>query len=56
MSNECLDTQERLNAAEPSSGQLAHALLNEALEQRSLMRKRLSLHQELHRMPAGRRM
>ena len=54
--NEFLDTQERLNASEPSAGQLAQAMLNEALEQRSLLRKRLSLHQELHRIPAGRRM
>lgn len=36
--------------------QLAAAILDHALEQRSVLRKRLSLHQELHRLPAiGRR-
>jgi hypothetical protein len=48
-SNELIDTQERLLGSEPDSDVLAAAILNQALEQRSLLRKRLSLHQELHR-------
>jgi hypothetical protein len=54
--NELIDTQERLLGSGPDSNVLAAAILNHALEQRSLLRKRLSLHQELHRAPAGRRM
>jgi hypothetical protein len=54
--NELIDTKERLNGSEPSADELASALLEYALEQRSMLRKRLSLHQELHRFPAtGRR-
>jgi hypothetical protein len=51
-SNELIDTKERLTGFEPPADELASAILNEALEQRSLQRKRLSLHQELHRIPA----
>jgi hypothetical protein len=54
--NQLIDTKERLNGPEPTAGQLAVTLLDHALEQRSVLRKRLSLHQELHRIPAvGRR-
>ena len=54
--NELIDTKERLNDSEPSADELASALLEYALEQRSMLRKRLSLHQELHRIPTtGRR-
>lgn len=49
--NELIDTKERLDDFEPSAGELASAILHEALEQRSVLRKRLSLHQELHRIP-----
>ena len=50
-SNELIDTKERLNASERTADELASALLDHALEQRSVLRKRLSLHQELHRIP-----
>lgn len=54
-SNELIETKEQLNGSEPPADELASALLNDALEQRSVLRKRLSLHQELHRMPGLRR-
>jgi hypothetical protein len=53
--NQLIDTKERLNGSGPTAGQLASAILNQALEQRSVLRKRLSLHQELHRIPTPRR-
>jgi len=55
-SNDLIDTKERLSGSVPAEVGLATAILHEALEQRSVWRKRLSLHQELHRVPAsGRR-
>ncbi len=54
--NELIDTKERLSGSEATAAQLASALLDNALEQRSVLRKRMFLHQELHRIPAvGRR-
>ncbi|HUI80582.1 MAG TPA: hypothetical protein VLY24_21805 [Bryobacteraceae bacterium] len=52
-SNDLIDTKEQLNGSEPSADELATALLTQALEQRSVLRKRLYLHQELHRIPAA---
>jgi hypothetical protein len=52
-SNDLIDTKEQLNDAEPSADELATALLTQALEQRSVLRKRLYLHQELHRIPVA---
>jgi hypothetical protein len=54
--NELIDTKEQLNGSETTADELASALLDHALEMRSVLRKRMSLHQELHRIPAvGRR-
>jgi len=54
-SNELIDTKERLHASERTADELASALLDHALEQRSVLRKRLSLHQALHKAVSSRR-
>jgi len=55
-SNHMIDAKQQVHGLERTASQLASALLDQALEQRSLLRKRLSLHQELHRIPTlGRR-
>ena len=51
-SNELIDTKERLHGPEPTMDELSSTLLDQALEQRSVLRKRLFLHQELHRIPS----
>ncbi len=48
--NQLIDTKKRLKGrAQPTAKEIASALIDDALERRSLLRKRLSLHQELHR-------
>jgi hypothetical protein len=51
--NQLIDTKEQLSGSERIADQLASALLDHALEQRSVLRKRMFLHRELHRMPVA---
>ena len=49
--NELIDVKTRLTrSSRLSAKQLSSVLLQRALERRSMMRKRLALHQELHRL------
>ena len=51
--NELVDAKTRLTrTSRLSASQLSSVLLQRALERRSLMRKRLALHQSLHRLHA----
>jgi hypothetical protein len=54
-SNELIETKEQWSGSEPDADALASAILNHAFEERSVLRKRLSLHQELHKIPVMRR-
>ena len=49
--NDVVDNRKRFTRSKQlTADQLSSLLLDRALERRSLMRKRLSLHQELHRL------